>query len=34
VAAQTGFSDANHLCKAFRKRFQTSPAIYRRLNKI
>jgi len=34
VATQTGFSDANHLCKAFRKRFQTSPAIYRRLNNI
>lgn len=33
VAAQTGFSDANHLCKAFRKRFQTSPAIYKQLNK-
>lgn len=31
VAAQTGFADANHLCKVFRARMQISPGTYRRL---
>jgi AraC-like DNA-binding protein len=30
VAAQTGFADANHLCKAFRRQFHQSPGAYRR----
>ena len=30
VAAQTGFADANHLCKVFRARMQISPGTYRR----
>jgi AraC-like DNA-binding protein len=31
VAAQTGFADANHFCKVFRRHFHTSPGAYRRL---
>jgi len=31
IAAQTGYADANHFCKAFRRRYHTSPGIYRRL---
>lgn len=31
VAARTGFSDANHLCKAFRTQFHLSPGAYRHL---
>ena len=31
VAAQTGFADANHLCKVFRAHMQISPGTYRRL---
>jgi len=31
VAAQTGFSDANHLCKCFRAYYQISPGAYQRL---
>jgi AraC-like DNA-binding protein len=30
IAAKTGFTDANHLCKAFRAHFQCSPGSYRR----
>lgn len=30
IAAQTGFADANHLCKAFRRRYHISPGIFRR----
>jgi AraC-like DNA-binding protein len=30
VARQTGFADANHLCKAFRRRFHMSPGTFRR----
>ncbi len=30
IAEETGFSDANHLCKAFRRSFHISPGIYRR----
>jgi len=30
IAAATGFADANHLCKAFRRRFAVSPGTYRR----
>lgn len=29
IAAATGFADANHLCKAFRRRFLSSPGAYR-----
>jgi AraC-like DNA-binding protein len=31
IAAETGFADANHFCKAFRRRFHSSPGAYRRL---
>jgi AraC-like DNA-binding protein len=31
VAASTGFADANHFCKVFRRHFHTSPGAYRRL---
>jgi len=31
VAAQTGFADANHFCKVFRRHFHTSPGAYRHL---
>lgn len=31
IAAETGFADANHLCKAFRRLFQISPGAYRKL---
>lgn len=31
IAASTGFSDANRLCKAFRAQYQLSPGEYRRL---
>jgi AraC-like DNA-binding protein len=31
VAARTGFSDANHLCKVFRAQFHLSPGAYRHL---
>jgi AraC-like DNA-binding protein len=31
IAAATGFADANHLCKAFRRHFHLSPGEYRRL---
>ncbi len=30
IAAFTGFADANHLCKAFRRQFNLSPGAYRR----
>jgi len=30
IAAGTGFADANHLCKAFRRRYHISPGAYRR----
>jgi AraC family transcriptional regulator len=30
VARQTGFADANHFCKSFRRRFHTSPGEFRR----
>lgn len=30
IAADTGFADANHLCKAFRRHFHLSPGTYRR----
>lgn len=30
IAQETGFADANHLCKAFRRHYQVSPGIYRR----
>ena len=29
IAGQTGFADANHLCKAFRRQFHLSPGGYR-----
>ena len=29
IAGQTGFADANHLCKAFRRQFHMSPGGYR-----
>lgn len=29
IAAATGFADANHLCKAFRRHFHLSPGAYR-----
>jgi AraC-like DNA-binding protein len=31
IAAETGFADANHLCKAFRRQYHQSPGTYRRL---
>ena len=31
VAEWTGFADANHFCKVFRRHFHTSPGNYRRL---
>ena len=31
IAARTGFADANHFCKVFRKHFHASPGAYRRL---
>jgi AraC-like DNA-binding protein len=31
IAAATGFADANHFCKAFRRLFHISPGAYRRL---
>ncbi len=30
IAEETGFSDANHLCKLFRRAFHMSPGTYRR----
>lgn len=30
IAALTGFTDANHLCKAFRRHFRISPGAFRR----
>lgn len=30
IAERTGFADANHLCKAFRRAFHMSPGVYRR----
>ncbi len=30
IAADTGFADANHLCKAFRRHYHLSPGAYRR----
>lgn len=30
IADQTGFADANHFCKAFRRRFHLSPGEFRR----
>ena len=30
IALATGFADANHLCKAFRRRFHTTPGAFRR----
>jgi transcriptional regulator GlxA family with amidase domain len=30
ISVSTGFADANHLCKAFRRRFHLSPGAYRR----
>lgn len=30
IAAGTGFADANHLCKAFRRHFHLSPGAFRR----
>jgi transcriptional regulator GlxA family with amidase domain len=29
VAAATGFADANHLCKVFRRHYGLSPGAYR-----
>jgi AraC-like DNA-binding protein len=31
IAERTGFADANHLCKAFRRVYHVSPGAYRRL---
>jgi AraC-like DNA-binding protein len=31
IAASTGFADANHFCKVFRRHFHSSPGSYRRL---
>lgn len=31
VARQTGFADANHFCKVFRRHFHSSPGAYRKL---
>jgi transcriptional regulator GlxA family with amidase domain len=30
IARQTGFADANHLCKVFRRHLQVSPGEYRK----
>lgn len=30
IASSTGFADANHLCKAFRRLYHSSPGAYRR----
>ena len=30
IASETGFADANHLCKAFRRAFHLSPGMFRR----
>ncbi len=30
IADRTGFADANHLCKAFRRRYHLTPGAYRR----
>lgn len=30
IAAQTGFADANHLCKVFRRHYHLSPGTYRK----
>lgn len=30
ISVSTGFADANHFCKAFRRRFHLSPGAYRR----
>ncbi|RYG86719.1 MAG: AraC family transcriptional regulator, partial [Alphaproteobacteria bacterium] len=30
IAAETGFADANHLCKVFRRHYHLSPGIYRK----
>jgi AraC-like DNA-binding protein len=30
IAAETGFADANHLCKVFRREYHLSPGTYRR----
>lgn len=30
IALETGFADANHLCKAFRRRYHQSPGVFRR----
>jgi len=30
IAEETGFADANHLCKAFRRDCHMSPGVYRR----
>jgi transcriptional regulator GlxA family with amidase domain len=30
IAGETGFADANHLCKAFRREYHLSPGVYRR----
>lgn len=30
IAAETGFADANHLCKAFRRHYHLSPGAFRR----
>ena len=30
IARQTGFADANHFCKVFRRHFHSSPGVYRR----
>ena len=30
IALQTGFADANHFCKVFRRRFHLSPGEFRR----
>ena len=30
IAAAAGFADANHLCKAFRRQYHSSPGAYRR----
>lgn len=33
VAAKTGFTESNHLCKSFRKRFLMSPGNYRAIHR-
>jgi AraC-like DNA-binding protein len=33
IATHTGFADANHLCKCFRRVFHTSPGQFRRLRR-